>query len=136
MKKRIAALIALIMVVCIIAAACGTKDEPGESASPTESPSTATEEPDDETGDGRKMEGNMYLEGMPIVEKTETFTFLIDDAGAAEDKYMIPVLEEQTNVKVEWIIYPYEIAQEKKNILINSGDYPDVLGDMSFYPFE
>ncbi len=76
----------------------------------------------------RAMEGNMYVEGLPIVKDAESFTMLVDDSGKAEDKIMYPILEDQTNVKVDLMLFPYETAKEKMNILISSGDYPDVIG--------
>ncbi|MGI6690052.1 MAG: extracellular solute-binding protein [Clostridiales bacterium] len=74
-------------------------------------------------------EGIMYTTGLPIVDKdTYSFSILVDDSGMVEDKYMLPILEEQTNVKVEWLLFPYETAREKLGILLSSGDYPDVIG--------
>ena len=67
-------------------------------------------------------------EGLPIVDETATFSILVDDSGKLEDKVMYPILEEQTNVKVDAILLPYEVARERKNILISSGDYPDAIG--------
>ena len=77
----------------------------------------------------RTKDGIMYTEGLPIVDEgAYTFTFLVDDSGLVEDKYMLPVLEEQTNVKIDWMLFPYETALEKLGILLSSGDYPDAIG--------
>ncbi len=74
-------------------------------------------------------EGIMYTTGLPIVDKDAySFSILVDESGKVEDKYMLPILEEQTNVKVDWQIFPYETATEKLGILLSSGDYPDVIG--------
>ncbi len=61
-------------------------------------------------------------------EGTKSFSILVDDSGKAEDKIMYPILEEQTGIKVDLMLLPYEAAVERKNILINSGDYPDAIG--------
>ena len=58
----------------------------------------------------------------------KSFTILVDDSGKVEDKIMLPILEEQTGVKVDFMLLPYEAAKEKKDILINAGDYPDAIG--------
>ena len=58
----------------------------------------------------------------------KSFSILVDDSGKVEDKIMLPILEEQTGVKVNFMLLPYEAAKEKKDILINSNDYPDVIG--------
>ena len=57
----------------------------------------------------------------------KSFSILIDDSGKVEDKIMIPILEEQTGIKVDFQLFPYEAAAERKNILINTGDYPDAI---------
>lgn len=66
--------------------------------------------------------------GLPIVDEQVTFSLLVDDAGRAEDKWIFPILEEQTNVKVDLMIFPHQIALERKSILLSAGDYPDVIG--------
>ncbi|MFZ2538539.1 MAG: hypothetical protein WAX04_06515 [Oscillospiraceae bacterium] len=117
--KRIALLLATLIAATTVMTACAEK-------APKDTGSTASKTT---VADGdRAMEGNMYTEGLPIVKEQETFTLLCDDNGKAEDKIMYPILQEQTNVKVDLLLYPYEIAKEKKNILINSGNYPDAIG--------
>jgi putative aldouronate transport system substrate-binding protein len=51
---------------------------------------------------------------------------MVDDEGDP-NKTLIPVFESATNVKVDYMVYPYNIAMERKNILLASGDYPDVI---------
>lgn len=119
--KRIAFLLATLIAATSCLTAC-TKDEPKEE------PSSVVSTESETSDDGRAMEGNMYVEGLPIVKEKETFTLLCDDGGKAEDKIYYPILEEQTNVHVELQLFPYEIAKEKKNILLNSGNYPDAIG--------
>lgn len=58
----------------------------------------------------------------------KSFSILVDDSGKVEDKVMLPILEEQTGIKVDFMLLPHEAAKEKKDILINSGDYPDAIG--------
>ncbi|MCL2867692.1 MAG: extracellular solute-binding protein, partial [Clostridia bacterium] len=61
-------------------------------------------------------------------ETGERFTLLVDDSGKVEDKIMLPILEEQTSIHVDFMLLPYEAAKEKKDILINGQDYPDAIG--------
>ncbi|WP_105614032.1 type 2 periplasmic-binding domain-containing protein [Vallitalea okinawensis] len=123
MKKGVALTLAVWMMISIMLTGCGgekVSDEANNTSTDDVSKEVTTDE------DGREMVGNMYVEGLPIVKEQETFTIFVDDGGRAEDKIMYPILEEQTNVKVELLLYPYDTALEKKNILINSGEYPDV----------
>lgn len=89
--------------------------------------------------DGRLMQGNLYLEGLPLVKEPESFTFLIGDSVDPDripDLEMLKLIEEKTNVTVEWDIYPHDVALERKNLLINTGDYPDVIGGWLVYGAE
>ena len=66
--------------------------------------------------------------GLPIVDETVTFTMLIDDSYTAEDHaLMYDYLEEQTNVHVELMLFPYQTALERMNIMLSTGNYPDVI---------
>lgn len=122
-KKKMAAVLALTLSGLSMIACGGTDNSSSQGASGSlESQEITTDE------SGREMVGNMYVSGLPIVKEQETFTLFCDDNGKPEDKIMYPILEEQTNVHVELMLYPYEIAKEKKNILLNSGDYPDAIG--------
>ena len=67
----------------------------------------------------------------PIVNEMENFSILVDDEGNP-DKTMIPVFEEQTNVRLDVMAYPNNIAGEHKNILMASGDYLDVIAGWLF----
>lgn len=66
--------------------------------------------------------------GLPIVTDGEGFSILVDESGLVEDKIMLPILEEQTGVKVDFMCFPYQTALEKLGILLNGGDYPEVIG--------
>ncbi len=127
--KRKRSLLAVALVIITMLSACQ------DGASSPSTNKTVEEQATTKDADGREMVGNMYVSGLPIVKEKETFTVLVDDSGKA-DKIMLPILEEQTNVKMELMIFPYEIAREKKNILINSGDYPDAIGGWILTPDE
>ena len=122
-KKRIvAALLAIMLLSATALTACDKKaDEPAGvgNASVTIG------------DDGREMKGNLYLEGLPVVKEQETFTFLIDDVtdpAKIQELEMIKQITEDTNVKVDFLVYPNAVAVEKKNTMLNTGDYPDVMG--------
>lgn len=125
-KKRILALLLTIAMLSAVLAGCAPADDKGAGSA---DPASAGEATTDDSG--RKMEGNLYLEGVPLVKDPESFSVLIDDSNKSEniqDWPMIKLLKEQTNVTVDWQIYPYEVAVEKRNVFLNSGDYPDAMG--------
>ena len=79
--------------------------------------------------DGRKMEGNMYLKGLPIVKEKTTIKIMVP--GPEKDPaemVFFKRLEEKTNVSVEWEVFPYAQANEKKNLMFATGPYPDAMG--------
>ena len=137
MKRTLAVLLAL-MAAALPLSSCnnnsngssGGSSSNSSSASTSSSSGSSTDGGTETGDDGRPMEGNLYLEGVPLVKETETFSVLIDDGGDVEkvkDRPMLKLLSEQTNVDVDWQIFPYEVAVERKNLLLNSGDYPDVI---------
>ena len=82
-------------------------------------------------GDGRPMEGNLYLEGLPIVQEPMTFTAAMVkvsiDKTDSNDKEVLKQFAEQTNVLIEWTDIPDTAWREKINIMIAGGDLPDFI---------
>jgi len=89
--------------------------------------------------------------GLPIVNEPYTFSIMVDDGGLVEDKIMIPIMEQETGIAVDWQIAPYAVQTEKLGIALSSGDYTDVIagwllgdqhlidmgmGDQTFLPLE
>ncbi|WP_413466013.1 ABC transporter substrate-binding protein [Metabacillus litoralis] len=66
--------------------------------------------------------------GLPIVEKEVTLNFVSPKQPLAPDYSEMVIfdrLQEATNVSIEWNNIPSEGYQEKKNLLLASGDLPD-----------
>jgi putative aldouronate transport system substrate-binding protein len=61
---------------------------------------------------------------------TTTFTLLVDaDRAYADDFYVLyDVIAKEIGVQVQIMNYPYQAAVEQKNILLNTGNYPDAMG--------
>lgn len=118
-KKVFASATAVMLLVSLLAS-CGENSNGSEAA--TDGSSTAT------VSEDGKVNGIMYAEGLPIVDAGDyTFTLFVD-GGDDANFTMLPILEEQTGVKVELWTYPYAIATEKLNLQLNSGDYADCIG--------
>lgn len=140
MKKSMALILVLVMLVGMLAA-CGTSsdtptDEPEATDTPTQAPATegpAGKEPDG-PGDPRAVE-------LPLVEDTVYFDlWMATMPGLAEsgitigDGYYFNALEELTNVGVEITEIPVFSAAEQFAIMFSSGNYPDMVeGGMQFY---
>lgn len=121
MKNNLLKLLSLALVSLLLLAACG-----GGGATPATPSQGGTAAPAEAGADG--MVGNMYVTGLPIVKEKESFSILIDSTGDPESMDLFKQMEEETNVKVEWLVYPNDIATEKKNLMYSSGDYPDCVG--------
>ncbi|MDR0524576.1 MAG: extracellular solute-binding protein [Spirochaetaceae bacterium] len=116
MKKIAFAVLALIGLSLI---ACGGKSGSGGSAG-----TKSKREP----GTNANPDNLNPVGQLPVVKQQESFTLLIDDNGRPEEKILYNTLEKETNVQVNLMLYPYQAALERKNILLASGDYPDVIG--------
>ena len=76
-----------------------------------------------------KINGVMYKTGLPIVDPgTYTFTLFVDDSKEGDDYPILDIFEKQTGIKVKLMKYPYDVAQEKLNLQLNSDSYADCIG--------
>ena len=108
--KKLLALVMCMAMLFGIAACSGEKDKEGQTAEPTAS---ASQEPETTVSAEEPAEFSA--------------TFLKNDwHGDPNDMEVLKKLEEEANVKVHWEIYPNATWGEKKNLLLNSGDLPDV----------
>lgn len=84
-----------------------------------------------EDGTIKEIEGNVYLEGLPIVKEKETFTIAVIGHPLAKDTYAnkpaVIKAEEDTNIKIKWMEIPSTGWQEKINIMFASGELPDAI---------
>lgn len=70
------------------------------------------------------------LEGLPIVDETLTLSFGGTKAPLAPDyseMELVQQWEADTNIAIEWENLPDQVYAEKKNLMLASGDIPDVL---------
>ncbi len=122
MKKAFSLLLSCTLLLGVLAGCSPGTDAPGTT------PNTSAQTSSGDTGDGREMKGNLYKSGLPIVKEQETFKLLVTADSDPSQMTLFQNIEKETNVKVEWLAYPYDIAVEKKNLMYTSGDYPDAVG--------
>jgi len=68
--------------------------------------------------------------GYPIVNEEIEISVVAAQTATQphfNESLQIPLLEEITGIKVDWQLTPWTSRGDKKNILMASGDYPDVL---------
>lgn len=129
-SKKSISLVCLLMVICMLLSACATNTNEksngggkGNTAGDDYIPSVESKVNDAE------MIGNMYVSGLPIAKEKDSFTIFMDGEYSMDPENMALVkkMEAETNVHVEWMMYPYEAAMEKIRLLLNSDNYPDAI---------
>jgi len=105
--KKTALLLAAILAVAGLSGCGGGKDKPANVS-----------------------DGNFQLTGMPIVREPVTLRIVYQRDTSyrpLEELTMFLELEKRTNVKADWEMIPTVGWAEKKNLLLASGDLPDVI---------
>lgn len=116
MKKVLCAILSLCLMLTMLAG-CGSKKNSGSDA-----PKETT------VVDGKKMLGNMYVEGDQIVKDPVTFHLMSSYETRQqnfEDMDLFKEMEEKTNVNIEWELITSTDWDQKKNLKLASGTYPD-----------
>jgi putative aldouronate transport system substrate-binding protein len=75
----------------------------------------------------------------PITKEKTTMKVMIKGSSIVENfatNEFTKWLEEKTNIKLEWEVAPEKSFQEKLNVSLASGDYPDILINMSVSPVQ
>ncbi len=124
MKRIIVTFICLGILASFLASCARTTDS---GSKPTDTTAKPTSNATLDDG-GRKMEGNLYLEGFPIVKDKVTLKFFAPHNTAVEDYFtnlFVVEYEEKTNVHIDWELIPPSGLAEKKNLLFASNDLPD-----------
>ncbi len=131
MKKLLSIALCLLLSLSLFIAGCSQTTD-------TDSQSNNTDQEQQGTTNNEEAQSLMTEPGtFPIVNEKITLTFFTGQNPAIEDyktneatKYM----EELTNVYIDWVVSP-EPAQTK-NLMLASGDYPDVFFNAGVTPIE
>ena len=120
--KKMSIFISTLLITQILLTSCNSNNKTTTNINKNENTKLEVDK------DG-KVNGLMYNEGLPIVDKdTYTFSLFVDNWTPMDNQFVWNMLEEQTNVKVNIQQQPYEIATEKYGLALSSGDYADVIG--------
>lgn len=120
MKKRMKSLLCMVCALCLILAACG---QPAGTDSSADSPGA----PPDSSSLSDVSEIN--LEGYPVVNEKITFSLMGSKApiqGPWDTLLFFKEMEEMTNIAFTFDTPVSDAFEEKKNLAINTGEYPDI----------
>lgn len=132
MKKSLSLLLALIFVLSLASCAGGNAASPAPSTAVSAAPSAAASEAPAPSGDPS---------GLPITAEKSDLDVWCNwgYAGNAtilkdwNDSVGYQVIEEKTNVHINWTIPTNGSESEAFNILIASNDYPDIIMNFTMY---
>lgn len=116
-KKWVSMLVVLVMVISLTA--CGNSPEPGKETNDTAPVGSDIESP------------GKASPGLPITaEKTTISAFIMqmpDGMTDVKTNTFTTEMEEKTNVHLDMMVAPQDGAKDKLNLLLASGDYPEII---------
>lgn len=116
MKKSFLTVVSL-MFAAVMLCSCGGKE-------------AATDKNITVDENGRKMIGNMYVEGLPLVKDTVELTVACEKPSYLTSYSEMPIvreMEKKTNVKINWVELPTDNFNEKLNLMFASEEFPDIM---------
>lgn len=120
-KLRVSALLLSFAITATLASGCNKK--------PVDS------NPDAGTGEPVATPSAITEIKLPISDKKVEYTYLVYENPTTPYKdtaIVLPELEKRTNVKINLQIQPVASFPEKVNVLVNSGDFPDMIGGLDY----
>lgn len=123
-------MLAILLILSLAFTGCTRKEPtttpttPTTTTAPTTTTMTTTQTPDE-----REMIGNMYTTGLPIVEKPVKLRVAVamhPMNGNIPEMEVFKDLVTRTNVILDGDFVPFENWNEKKNLILASGDLPDL----------
>lgn len=127
MKKRVLALLLCLSMTTAVFSGCGGSEKAGTGA-------TAGSVTENAAGRETAKLSDFNLDGtLPIVKdaalmKPIKIAIVIppERTLATQDIVMVKNMAEETGIPIEWIDIPSDGSEEKINLMLNGGDYPDV----------
>jgi len=131
MRKKIHFILIAVMTLSLVLAGCSNSN-PSNSSDPSNKPTNSAAAP---TGSDTQLttEAGTY----PIVNEEYTLKVLVRGNPLVENyetNEFTKWYEEKTGIHVEWEVVPEQSGQEKLNLALASGDYPDVILNFNVQP--
>ncbi|WP_195576907.1 extracellular solute-binding protein [Paenibacillus sp. 1001270B_150601_E10] len=116
--KKLLGIILSITLCASLLAACGGKADDSASSN----------------GTGTQAEANINKDGFPIVNESVTLSMMGPDVGIAKwaDMPFFKTMEEKTGIKLEFKNAPNDSYETKRNLVLASGDVPDIFFGYQF----
>ncbi|WP_105614052.1 extracellular solute-binding protein [Vallitalea okinawensis] len=124
--RSIVAFMLSISLISTMLVGCGAGDN---SDANTKSQENVSKDVEEETKVESDVPDYMNATGYPIVNEPITIKVVSTQTPVQahfDDTVSIPELEKITGIHVDWELVPWSAANEKKNLMLASGDYPDV----------
>ena len=119
MKKKLCSVLCIICASIVVLSGCGNKAVNEAAATSQDTAEVSV-----------KTDGPVSPEGtFPIVEESVELTVMVPGNPNVMDittNDFTKWWEEQTNVKINWVVAPLESLADKVNISLSSGDMPDI----------
>ena len=148
MRKALSLVLAALLIVSLLAG-CGTSgssatsENPAESTASTSTPATGSEqspetaEPAD-TQEPSTESDTLYVYEMPLTDEPAELSFwyvfptpFLTFMSGPEDFQAYTEMENRSNVHLNWVINSPESSVTNFNIMVTSGEYPDLLYNAS-----
>lgn len=132
MKKKILATWMALTLVAGCLAGCGNSAGESKEASDstkTASEATSTEKESTQASEAASIEdSNFNATGYPIVNEKVTLTMWCQSSAIDPNEMpFFQMMEELTNVHIEWTTLPSDSVEERLNLMWAGGDYPDAV---------
>ncbi|QUI24684.1 extracellular solute-binding protein [Vallitalea pronyensis] len=124
MKRYLTMLLALIVTMSLVFTGCGSKKAPDEETSGNNAGTTSSDK-DKDNGDTASEEKLSF----PLKERVKLTAFVHTrpNVDNFDENAMTKYIEEKTNIDLEFVVATNNEAQEKLNLLLATGDYPDLI---------
>ena len=136
-KLKLTALLLTLTMSCSLLAGCGANKAPSDPV-PEAPADTGSAAPAKESSSGERTllaDGNTYASGLPIVNEKVTFRIArgknpLDSGTDTNEKPIMKLMEEATNIHIEWIDIPTGEGQKEQLSILLSTDMPDAFMGM------
>ncbi|XEC93749.1 extracellular solute-binding protein [Paenibacillus tarimensis] len=119
MRKKMAVLLSIIVVIVTVLAGCSGS---GKNNGSTGNTGNTGGEPTQNAGNTEQ----------PSSEPVEFSMFAVQQTTPMETNMFTKAMEEKFNVKIKWELAPADGLQERKQLALASGDYPEVFLEGKF----
>lgn len=128
MKKKVLATMLTLSLVAGSLAGCGGSEQSGASNESGGSAKTESSETKSENGGAETTDSNFNETGYPIVNEKVTLTMWCQSSAIDPNEMpFFQMMEELTNVHIEWTSLPSDSVEERLNLMWTGGDYPDAV---------